>query len=339
MNQNNKPTIKDVSRKAGFSITTVSQILNHKGQRFPPETQRLVQAAAEELGYVANFSARNTRLATQQRTIGVLVPQIQNPFFGNLFRGIQDYIYNEAIDAILVSTDSDQRKAHRYLEHLIQRSVDGFIIATQLDSQDPLLQKLQRMHIPYVLLDQNEGDEVGDQIIVNEQQGGHLVAEHLAAVKQGPIILVVPQQQSSNIQTRIAAVRAGLAQHQIPAAAIYDYQVADLTKLAGTAVGKQIMADFAGVSALTIWAVDDEVAIGITKAIQQAHKQIPATVKLMGYDDTDYAEYLNLTTIHQPITTMGHKAAELLKERLEDPTRLRQVIINDVKLIQRGSTK
>lgn len=333
---NKKTTIKDVAAKAGVSVTTVSQILNHKGARFPAATHKQVRQAVADLGYVANFSARNTRLAVRRRTIGVLVPQIQNPFFANLFRGIQDYLYDQAADTFLVSTDGDNVKAQQYMKQLIHRSVDGFIIASQLDGQDPLLKKLRRLRIPYVLLDQNEGDQAGDQIIVNERQGGQLVATHLAAVKQGPMILVVPRQQSANIHLRIAAVKAELARRQVEIAAIY--QTSALEKSAGALTGRQIMQDFATAPHLTVWAVADEVALGIIKAVRQARKQIPENVKLMGYDDTDYADYLNLTTIHQPVVTIGREAAALLQARLADPVRPRQVIVKPVTLVRRDST-
>ncbi|BDP98609.1 hypothetical protein EfmGK961_24250 [Enterococcus faecium] len=138
-----KITIKEVAKLSGVSITTVSLILNGNTEKFSPKTVQKVLAAKEELGYQPDYFARQM-ITKETKTIGVLVPDITNPFFSTLMRGIEDILYKQNFVTILCNADSDHQKEIEYLAELTRRGVDGFIIATSAVSTDAINENLEK---------------------------------------------------------------------------------------------------------------------------------------------------------------------------------------------------
>ena len=144
---NSKVTIKDLAEAAGVSVTTVSQILNGKGARFSEKTQEKVITLRDQLHYVPDFNARNLILRSS-RTIGVLVPNIGNPFFSTFFRGIQKVCRQAHYLPIVFSASNDETSEKYYLGNLVERSVDGLIITSSSVTSDTIYSILKPNHIP-----------------------------------------------------------------------------------------------------------------------------------------------------------------------------------------------
>ena len=138
---NKKVTIKDVANDSGVSITTVSQILNGNGARFSGKTVEKVLAAKERLNYQPDYFAQ--RMVMKSKTIGVIVPDITNPFFAQLIRGIESVLYKENFILMLCNADQDVTREHEYLTELIRRSVDGFVIASSEISNQTINETLR----------------------------------------------------------------------------------------------------------------------------------------------------------------------------------------------------
>lgn len=126
-----KVTIKDVAEQSGVSISTVSQILNGNSQNFSPNTVKRVLASRDDLKYQPDYFAQRM-VVKKSKTIGVIVPDIANPFFATLITGIESKLYKENFITILCNVDSDEQKESDYLTELSRRGVDGYIIAASV---------------------------------------------------------------------------------------------------------------------------------------------------------------------------------------------------------------
>ena len=132
----NKITIRDLAKQAGVSVTTVSQILNGKGQRFSEQTREKVLTLKKQLNYVPDFNARNL-IMRSSKTIGVLLPNIANPFFAAFVKGIQKATRQAGFMPLIFSADHEEDQERYYLQRLVERSVDGLweyeILLAQID--------------------------------------------------------------------------------------------------------------------------------------------------------------------------------------------------------------
>jgi LacI family transcriptional regulator len=331
-----KVTIREVAQLADVSITAVSQILNGKGERFPIATREKVLAAKEQLGYVPNYSAQNMR-NSGAITIGVLVPDIHNPFFSRFFQGVQDYAKKHDIRILLVSSDGDHERDVQNVDELIGRAADGLVIANNVATDKRIDSMLTKNNIPYLLLDQSSDDGHGDYIEIDEWHGGQLAAEHLLSLGHKKIAVAMPETLTANLEKRFGGF------HKVIESAGLDLHdrifYSEFNKHSGVAVAEEILAKKPDTTA--IWALNDEVAIGVYKALHDAGKKIPEDISVVGYDNTDYANYVQpaLTTIDQPIRLSGQKAAEMLHTRIREPKHEKQIWQHDVELIVRESTR
>jgi Transcriptional regulators len=151
-----KVTIRDLAEAAGVSVTTVSQILNGKGERFSPDTRRRVHQLQEKMGYVPDFNARNLIMKSAQ-TIGVLVPNLGNPFFSMFIKGVQSASRQHQFIPLIFGANHDEELEGYYLQELIKRAVDGLIIASASITGETIDNILKKNGIPYLLIDQNGG--------------------------------------------------------------------------------------------------------------------------------------------------------------------------------------
>lgn len=175
---NKKVTIKDVANDSGVSITTVSQILNGNGARFSGKTVEKVLAAKERLNYQPDYFAQRM-VMKKSKTIGVIVPDITNPFFAQLIRGIESVLYKENFILMLCNADQDVTREHEYLTELIRRSVDGFVIASSEISNQTINETLRAKKIPFIVLDQKKAEGFSDAVLTDDYRGGQLAAKHL----------------------------------------------------------------------------------------------------------------------------------------------------------------
>ena len=197
---NKKVTIKDVANDSGVSITTVSQILNGNGARFSGKTVEKVLAAKERLNYQPDYFAQ--RMVMKSKTIGVIVPDITNPFFAQLIRGIESVLYKENFILMLCNAEQDVTREHEYLTELIRRSVDGFVIASSEISNQTINETLRAKKIPFIVLDQ-KAEGFSDAVLTDDYRGGQLAAKHLQEQRHEQVSVVMPPHAPVNIQQRL----------------------------------------------------------------------------------------------------------------------------------------
>ncbi|EOH91848.1 ribose utilization transcriptional repressor RbsR [Enterococcus pallens] len=325
---NKKITIKDVAKRAGVSIATVSQILNGNAEKFTRKTIDKVMEAKIELNYEPDYFARRM-IVKKSKTIGVLVPDITNPFFGQLLRGVEKVLYRENFVAMFCNADLDEHKERDYLEELSRRGVDGFIIASSAISNQVIMETLRKKDLPFIVLDQKKADGFSDAVLTDDFLGGRLAAQHLAELGHQKVAVVMPKEAPDNIQKRLAGFR-----EIFPAAKVINSQ---LSKLGGRAAAAQIsVEDVTG-----IFAINDEIAFGLYLGLNEAGKQIPEDYSIVGYDNIDMCEYVTpqLTSIAQPVFELGQTTAELLLERIAQPEKEWEEKMLPVHLVKRQSTK
>lgn len=329
-----KITIRDLAKAAGVSVTTVSQILNGKGARFSTATQQRVLALKAELNYVPDFNARNL-IMRSSHTIGVIIPNIANPFFAAFIKGVQAATREAGFMPLVLAADQESEQEHYYLEQLIERSVDGLIIASAAVTRDTLEGLLKPRQIPYLLFDQNELAD-GDRVAVDAHQGGRLVAQHLIALGHQKFALLFPTQPTANIRARAAGFYAAVAAAGLTVDPAQSLVAGTLTKRGGYAATDAVLAT----KATAVFAANDEMAIGLYRGLNERGIRVPQDLSVVGFDDIDLAEYVapKLTTVAQPIEEIGLRVAELLVRRINQPTTAPTKTILPVKLVVRDST-
>ena len=330
-----KITIRDLASAAGVSVTTVSQILNGKGNRFSKATQEKVLHLRDELGYVPDFNARNLILRSS-KTIGVLVPNLNNPFFSTFIHGVDTTARKKGFIALVFGANHEEDLERFYLRQLMERSVDGFIIASASITAKTIDDLLKPWHSPYVLFDQN-GNRAGDRLEVDDYAGGKKAAEYLVKMGHRKIVMLHPKEPTINVNNRLKGFTDGLHDAGIDFDPDRDIVSAKLTKAGGYEQTDAVLAKHPTV----VFSANDEMAIGLMRGLHERGLKVPDDISVMGYDNIDFDEYVTpkLTTIEQPMHQIGEEATNMLIKRVQNPDMELQTVHLPVKLVTRDSVK
>lgn len=329
-----KVTITDLAARAKVSVTTVSQILNGKAARFSSKTVEKVKQLQQEMGYVPDFNAQSL-IRKSGRTIGVLVPNINNPFFSQFLRGIEaEAIKQDYVPLIFGSNNSEEQETH-YLFESVRRAADGMIIASAVSDINYIDSILNQNGIPYILIDQAPVVK-GDRVEANNQKGGQLLADYLIKKGHTNVVVVGAEKPTLNLQERLQGFADVYQKNGTP---IADDRIitTQMTKKGGYAATAAVLS----MKPTAIFAINDEVAIGLYRGIEEAGLKIPDDISIVGYDDIDLSAYIfpKLTTVHQPAFEMGSSAAQLIIKRIEDHKEPLQQVSLPVSLIDRDSVR
>lgn len=322
-----KITIKDVAKKAGLSITSVSQILNGNTQRFSEKAIKKVYAAQKELNYVPDFFAQ--RMVTKKsHLIGVLVPDISNPFFAQLFLGIQDILNKQGYVALLYNMGGDEKQESHYVEDLIRRGVDGLIIASSAFSDQSIYQALQRESLPMIVMDQKTETDMVDAVQADNYDGGKQAALYLQKLGHKKTAVVLPENPTVNVRKRYEGF-----------ASVYGDELLVVNGELSTSGGQGAVKKIINSDITAIFAINDLIAFGLYMGLKEAGKKIPNDYSVVGFDDISPCRYVTppLTTIAQPTFELGQEAAKMLMGRLNSPQKEPEEKMLPVKLVQRFS--
>lgn len=311
-----KLTIKDIARLAGVSPTTVSLILNHKGERFSDETIKKVLKIVEETNYYPDFFAQNL-VSKNNKTIGVIIPTLGDLFFDGLFEGIEKVASERGYSVILFNSGNSKEKEDRGLDFMLSRSVSGIILATPhiLDHERFAL---IRKRCPILLMDRGITPRLEGQIAVDELGGMAEAMDKLSALGHRRIAYIRENQSYYNLQSRFDGYRQGIQRHHLdddPSLII----TADLSVEGGYEATKKLLE--AGQEFTALCCANDYIAVGAYRALLQAGKKIPDDISVLGFDDIDIAAYITpaLSTVKQTIDELGMEAASALIKKIEHP--------------------
>ncbi|MEI6038476.1 MAG: substrate-binding domain-containing protein [Actinomycetes bacterium] len=330
-------SIRDVAKEAGVSLGTVSNAIN-RPEILAPRTLRKVQKVIDEMGFVPNASARNLR-AGRNRVIGLVVPDISNPFFTDLAKGVNDAAFGAKYVVILCNTDESSEKESQYLDVLAAQNVEGILITPARDTNRALAAVAEK-GIRLALVDRPAHGLQACSVAVNDSYGGSLALTHLYELGHRNILLLTGKEDIPQVADRNSGIREALA--KIPASERPQITEIRLDSMSAhnafEAIKKQIPIgiDFTG-----IICGNDLIALGAIRAFREKNIAVPEEVSVIGYDDIDFADSANvpLTSISQPAYELGYAAAELIISECENPERhVHQRIEFQPRLIVRSST-
>ena len=327
--------MKDVAQQAGVSPSTVSHVINDT--RFVSQQLRdRVLHAMRELNYQPSAVARSLRTKRTQ-VVALVIPDITNPYFPEVARGVQDVAEENEYSVILCNTDRVRGRELRFLKALRGQRVDGLILnPSEVTSGD--LQDLQDAQIPVVLIGSQIDHPDLDVVMVDNVQGAHDAVSHLIDLGHRRIGLVGGSRAASSGEQRFQGYIRAMADHDIP----IDEEIITegrFTREGGYESMKRLLALQSPPTA--VFASSDVMAIGALMAIQEEGLQVPNDVSLVGFDDIAEASTTTpkLTTVSQPKYQTGQVAAQLLFDRVEGASPgERQKIVLSHQLVIRDST-
>jgi LacI family transcriptional regulator len=330
-------TIRDVARVAKVHPGTVSRALNVQTRALVnQETADRVMRAAEQLGYRPNPIARGLK-TNRSYTIGVLIPDITNPLFPPILRGIEDRLDDAGYTSLIVNTDNDAERERSHLEAMRARQVDGFISATaRLDRE--LLSDVAAGGTPLVLVNRSLEDGSVPAVTVNDRQGIRLAVEHVAGLGHRRIGHVAGPQNISTGHRRHLGFLEAMHAAGLPASGQYVRFSTSFREEEGARVCAELLDAAAGLTAIV--AANDRLAIGCYDALERSGLRCPEDISIVGFNDMPFIDRLRppLTSVRVPQREIGTVAADLLLQRLRDGSQSAREILLEPTLVVRGST-
>lgn len=328
-----RPTIIDVAKLAGVSKTTVARVVGDEQHLVREETRQRVLDAIEQLDYAPNAIAGSLR-SDRTYMIALSIPDITNPFWPEVARGVQDTLEREGYTVVFLNSDWDARREHNHLQMMRRNQFDGLIInPTGVVNAD-----LSELHIPIVILSSGDLYPDFDAVSSDSKQASHTAVEHLMKLGHTRIGLIVgparrPRSYTHQDNYRLAHQARGL---NVDESLIMQ---SDFTQEGGFKAMQRLLE--LDELATAVFAANDLMALGALRAIQQQGIQVPQEISIIGMDDIYAAATTNppLTTIAKPKYEIGNTAARWLLDHLEGRSPLipRHELLPCV-LIERGST-
>jgi LacI family transcriptional regulator len=326
-------SLRDVAKAAKVSVGTVSNVLN-RPEVVAPETLARVQATIKELGFVPNGFARHLR-SGQSRTLGLIVPDVANPFFTEVARGVEDAASKRDYAVFLCNSDESASKEDRYINVLIQQQVRGVLI-TPADMKSDRLEAMRERGIAVTLLDREIKGRKQCSVSVDDVHGGQIAIEYLAGLGHKNIAWVCGPESIPQVADRGAGVTKAA---KVAGAKIETIRVPLMNAAKGEEAAKKILE--LDVMPTAIFCANDLLALGVMRALLASKVRIPEQVSILGYDNIEFAPSaaVPLSSIAQPSYQMGVTAADLLLNECEDgENHEHQQIRFQPQLVERAST-
>lgn len=328
-------SLKIIAEHLGLSVAAISRVLNGApaAKSIPKATQDRIFAAAEELNYRPNVLARSLRRG-RSMIVGVLVPEVSEGYATAVLSGIEQGLLQAEYFYFLISHHHRGELIERSQRMMVDRAVDGMIAV-----DTPLL---QHPHLPMITVSCPDEHEGITNIVLNHRRAAELAVDHLVGLGHREIAFIKGQAFSSDTEPRWQAIRHAAARAKLT----LDTKL--VAQLEGDAPGhepgyfatQRLLASNAGFTAL--FTFNDVSAIGAIRALREAGLRVPQDVSVVGFDDVQSAAFQNpgLTTVRQPLRTMGMLAAEAVVRRITAPEEhpLAKQIVVDPELVVRDST-
>ncbi len=330
-----KVTIRDVAELVGVHHSTVSRALSpDKRDNISSAVVRKVEKAAKKLGYYPNLVASSLQ-QNRSFAVGVLIPDLMNPAFPPIIRGIQDVAEGVGYTVITANTDDEEDKERSALRMMQGRSIEGVIIVTAR-RKDPIVEECIEHDIPFVLVNRTVDRDGVNAVIVDEDYGVRAMLDHLTSLKHKRIAHIAGPQHSSTGFHRAQAFLDYLRIHELPTGLVETARKFTIEE--GRRAFRKLLARDKSFTAVT--ACNDLLALGCIDVMQEKGLLIPENISIVGYDDILFLERMSpaLTTISVPQYEMGSQATKTLLEMVDGESKAPIVLRIQPRLIIRNST-
>lgn len=325
-----RTSLNDIAKALGVSKATVSFVLNGKGDEFniSKNKQELVKAKAVELSYVPNFFAKSLRQG-ETKTIGLVLPDISNPFYAEICKIIQENLYAQGYNTFIVNTNDDIQVEKVLMNELIQRSIDGMIIAPS-NNINELIPILRSTHIPVVFTDR-PGDHEADFVGVdNIKEAEKLI--HSFSVKPKRISALVPSPSNvSTIQDRIEGIKLACEKDNI------EFEYVDLPEEQSSI--DELIKEQIDKGTDSIVTLNNQCTYPVLATLRKLNIKMPKSVRLISFDDNPAFEYMEtpISAIRQPIIEIANQTADRMYSRIKENKKPGEHFILPCEFMARGS--
>jgi len=330
--------LKDVARLSGVSIATASRVLTSP-HLVHQATRERVQQAIETLQYRPSRVARRLRRdAARANLLGLVVPDIQNPFFADLARGVENVAQERGYMVFVGNSDEDADKERNYLDLMRAESVDGIILPPTADVE-PALETLARAGVPVVCVDRRLPGVALDTVVADNVRGAREAAEHLLRLGHRRIGFIEGRPHLSTSRERLEGYRHALKD----AGAAFDpalVRAGDSRQASGYRLARELLETDGRAARPTALLVGNNLmTLGALAAVRELGLRVPADVAIIGYDDLPWAPAFDppLTVVRQPAYEMGRRATELLLTRVDEPELEPRLVVLEPELVVRRS--
>lgn len=335
MKNSNQVSLRDVAKKAGVSTATVSRVLNNLNH-ISHTTRTRVEKAVKDLKYQPNKVARRLRAKEGDRKLlGLLIPDIQNPFYVDVIRGVEELVFLNDYAVYICNFTQDYNKEKSYLKNLKSEAIDGLIVAPYHE-EDKMVTAMVRQGFPIVCVDRGLSEVEVDLVVVDNDAGAYKAVKHLIDLGHRRIGYVGGLYSIPTSRKRKDGYVAALRDAGIPVENA-------LVKFGDSKheSGKRLVEEFLDMASppTALFTGNNVITLGALETIHSRGLNIPDDIAIVGFDDMYWSNSLNppLTAVSQPGYEIGRQAAKMLFDRLDEPSQEPRKIILNTKLMVRQS--
>jgi len=310
----NRPvTMRQIAERAHVSIGTVSHVINDTARVREKLKQRVLEAIGS-LGYQPSQLARGLR-RNQTSMLVMIIPDVTNPFFPAVVRGVEDIAYKNSFRLVLCNADNDPRKEISYLNELRSYRPAGWLVIPSVDSEIAMHLKSVASGPPVVCIDRQPKGWSGDVALVANETGAYSAARHLLRMGHRQLAVITGPLHLANAVERLNGFKRALAEAKVSIEPDY-VQEARFERNSGYQAATRLLRMLPRPTA--IFACNDLMALGVLLAARELDLRCPEEISVVGFDNLDFAEFTApaLTTVYQPGYQLGTTAARLLLERI-----------------------
>lgn len=333
-----RPTLKDVAREAGVHVSTASRALNPlTSSVVKPDTVERIAEVAKRLGYRPHPLARGLR-TNQTMSVGIVIPDVENPLFGPIVAGAESVLVEEGYSVLIGNADRGDEHAEAVVENMLERQVDGLILATAA-RRDAVIEDLRRRDVAVVLVNRRSDDDTIPAIIGDDHTGIGLAVEHLASLGHREIGHVAGPSWVSTGLDRSRAFLDWMDQLGLDPDPDQVVEAEWYRTEPGYKAGLELLTRRPQTTAIV--AANDLIGLGCYRAIRSLDLEVGEDVSVTGYNDIPLLDLMQppMTAVRVPYREMGIRAANVLLAELGGEEGDGEVVVRLAPtLVVRGST-
>lgn len=329
-------TMNDVAKKSGFSIATVSAVINGDSIVSPKAKAKILEAI-NELGYRPNAVARSLKNA-KTSSIGIIVRDITNPYYPEIVSGLEEIAWGSNYEVFLCNTENNLEREEKYINNLIEKRVEGVVIATSLIERKHYYNKLKIFGIPYVFLNRRPDELLDHECFVgaDNRLAAIKVVDHIKQMGYSQIAFLSGPQEFSTFKDRLKGFHEGMDKNGLNVKHNWVKLGSSYSKQRGYEEAKK-MINAASLPQI-IFCSSDLLAFGVYVALQEERLRVPEDVALISIDNNMYSDLINLSSVNMQNKELGREAGRMLMRLLKSESiESRQFLLEPELVIRKSS--